>query len=178
MKAFVNAILAVFLALISVSCSDEKEFDITQIDASKPFALSFFEGGTMQIQASPNAIYTDLKKPVIYTFFTSWCEVCKVEAQLLSTLNEKFKDKIQIIGVLMEDLEKDEIQKYKNDFGINYKISVGTPNIILDTALGGVDGTPYTLITAKDGTIAWAQGGFISTEFLENLLKKLLENQI
>lgn len=178
MKVFVNAILAVFLALISVSCSDEKEFDITQIDTTQPFALSFFEGGKMKIQVAPNAIYTDLKKPVIYTFFTSWCEVCKVEAQLLSTLNDNFQGKVQIVGILMEDLEKSEIQKYKKDFGINYKISIGTPNIILDTALGGVDGTPYTIITDKNGTIAWAQGGFISTDFLENLLNTLLKNQI
>ena len=182
MRVFANAVLALFVALASVACGgengDEKDFNITEIDASQPFALTFFEGGKMQVRVSENAIYSDLNKPIIYSFFTSWCEVCKVEAQLLSVLNDEFKGKVQIIGVLMEDLEKKEIEAYKKDFGINYPISIGTPNIILDKALGGLDGTPYTLITDKNGSIVWAQGGFISNEFLENLLKTLLENEI
>ena len=78
----------------------------------------------------------------------------------------------------MEDLEKKDIEVYKKDFNVNYKISIGTPNIILDKALGGVDGTPYTIIADKNGTIALAQGGLISLEILENLLTKMLENQI
>lgn len=180
MKVFANVVLAVFLALVSVACSsdDEKDFNISQIDTTQPFALKFFEGGKTQIQVSQNAIYSDLNKPVIYTFFTSWCEACKVESQLLSTLNDKFKGKVAIIGVLMEDLEKKDIEAYKKDFNVNYKISIGTPNIILDKALGGVDGTPYTIIADKNGTIALAQGGLISLEILENLLTKMLENQI
>lgn len=167
-----------FLVFSLLACDDKKEFDITQIDTSKPFDLEFFEGGKLQIRADQNAIYTKLNKPVIYTFFTSWCEVCKVEAQLLSTLNDKFQGEIKVIGVLMEDLEKKELEAYKKNFGINYQISIGIPNIILDKALGGVDGTPYTIITAKDGTIAWVKAGIVDTEILENLLKQLLEHQI
>lgn len=177
MKFFLSFIVA-FLAFTLLACDGKKEFDIAQIDISKPFDLEFFEGGKLEIKAEQKAIYTNLNKPVIYTFFTSWCEVCKVEAQLLSSLNDRFKGEVKIIGVLMEDLEKKELETYKKDFGINYQISIGTPNIILDKALGGVDGTPYTIITGKDGTIAWAGAGVVDIDILENLLKKLLENQI
>lgn len=178
MKAFAKCVLALFLAFVGVACSDEKAFDIGQIDTTQPFALTFFEGGKTQIQVSENAIYSDLKKPVIYTFFTSWCEACKVEAQLLSVLNDEFKEKVAIIGVLMEDLAEKDIKAYKKDFGVNYKISIGTPNIILDAALGGIVGTPYTIIADKNGAVVLARDGLISLEFLQNLLKKMLENQI
>lgn len=174
----VSSFILVVLVLSLFACDGKKGFDIAQVDTSKPFDLEFFEGGKLEIKADQKAIYTKLNKPVIYTFFTSWCEVCKVEAQLLSALNDKFKGEVKIIGVLMEDLEKKELEAYKKDFGVNYQISIGTSNIILDKALGGVDGTPYTIITAKDGTIAWAKAGVIDIEILENLLKKLLENQI
>lgn len=171
-----NFILSVFLACFLSAC--QKEFDITQIDSSKPFALVFFEGGKLEVRANKNAIYAQLNKPIIYTFFTSWCETCKVEAQLLSVLNDKYKGKIEIIGILMEDLEEKAVQQYKKDFHINYKIATGTPNLILDKALGGVDGTPYTILADKNGSIVWQKSGIVDSEFLELWLEKLLENQI
>lgn len=171
-----NLILSVFLAFFCFAC--QKEFDLAKIDISKPFTLHFFEGNKLEVKVSENAIYTKLNKPIIYTFFTSWCETCKVEAQLLSNLNDKFKNDIEIIGVLMEDLEKKELEKYKKDFNVNYKISIGSSNIILDKALGGVDGTPYTILTDKKGNIIWQNSGITDSEFLELWLKKLLENQI
>ena len=111
MKTFAKCVLALFLAFVGVACSDEKAFDIGQIDITQPFALTFFEGGKTQIQVSENAIYSDLKKPVIYTFFTSWCEACKVEAQLLSVLNDEFKGKVAIIGVFDINLVQNVIKQ-------------------------------------------------------------------
>lgn len=171
-----NLILSAFLAFFCLAC--QKEFDLAKIDISKPFTLHFFEGNKLEVKVSENAIHTKLNKPIIYTFFTSWCETCKVEAQLLSNLNDKFKGNIEIIGVLMEDLEKKELEKYKKDFNINYKISIGVSNIILDKALGSIDGTPYTILTDKKGNIVWQNSGITDSEFVELWLKNLLENQI
>ena len=111
MKTFAKCVLALFLAFVGVACSDEKAFDIGQIDTTQPFALTFFEGGKTQIQVSENAIYSDLKKSVIYTFFTSWCEACKVEAQLLSVLNDEFKGKVAIIGIFDINLVQNAIKQ-------------------------------------------------------------------
>ena len=169
-------LMRIFFVVIFVLffCACSQEFDIDKIDTAKPFKLEIFKGKGVKIQVSENAILADFEKPAIYNFFASWCASCKVEAQILSNLHLNLGDKVRIIGVLMEDLSTQEIEAFKDDFGVNYDIAVGWGNLIFDKALQNTFGVPFTIITDKNGTIVLRHNGVLDAEIAQRLIDGLL----
>ncbi len=175
MQSFAKAIFATFCAVFALFfAACESEINIDKIDISKSFELEIFKGKSVQIQVSENAVVSSIKKPAVYSFFASWCASCKVEAQILSNLREKFGDKVQIIGILMEDLSAQEVEKFKAEFGINYDIAVGAGNLIFDKALNNTFGVPLIVVADAQGRVLLRHSGVVDGARLQNLLDGVL----
>ena len=175
MQSFTKVLFAAFCAVFALFfAACESEVNIDKIDTSKPFKLEIFKGKSVKIQVSENAIVSSVKKPAVYSFFASWCASCKVEAQILSNLREKFGEKVQIIGVLMEDLNAQEVEKFKAEFGINYDIAVGAGNLIFDKALNNTFGVPLIVVADAQGRILLRHSGVVDGTRLQSLLDGLL----
>ena len=80
------------------------EFKLTALDG-KPLTIAALQG-----------------KVVFLNFWATWCGPCRAEIPDLIALQDRYKDRLQIIGLNVDDEEAD-IQKYVEETGINYPVA-------------------------------------------------------
>jgi len=148
----------------SASTSIEAPFDLTLMDESKMTLQKFDKG--FKVEGNDEAI--------LFNFFATWCPPCKAEIPHLNNLNDKFKGKLKIVSVLMEDKSKDEIDAFMKKFKINFGISYGENNFLFAKALGGVVGIPYMVLYKPNGEYATHYVGLVPEEMLESDINKVI----
>ena len=148
----------------STSTSIEAPFELTLMDESKMTLQKFDKG--FKVEGNDEAI--------LFNFFATWCPPCKAEIPHLNNLSDKFKGKLKIVSVLMEDKSKDEIDAFMKKFKINFGISYGENNFLFAKALGGVVGIPYMVLYKPNGEYATHYVGLVPEEMLESDINKVI----
>ena len=149
----------------SQSASLEAPFDLTLMDESKMTLQKFDKG--FKVEGNDEAI--------LFNFFATWCPPCKAEIPHLNNLNDKFKGKLKIVSVLMEDKSKDEIDAFIKKFKINFDVAYGEGNFRFAKALGGVVGIPYMVLYRPNGEYATHYVGLVPEEMLESDINKVID---
>nr|WP_314400009.1 TlpA disulfide reductase family protein [uncultured Campylobacter sp.] len=149
----------------SQSASLEAPFDLTLMDESKMTLQKFDKG--FKVEGNDEAI--------LFNFFATWCPPCKAEIPHLNNLNDKFKGKLKIVSVLMEDKSKDEIDAFMKKYKINFDVAYGEGNSRFAKALGGVVGIPYIVLYKPNGEYATHYVGLVPEEMLESDINKVID---
>lgn len=103
-----------------------KMSESAQENEIKEINLKLLSGTTMQITKRSNGFdVKDGKKATLYVFFATWCPPCKAEIPHLNNLSEKFKNELDIVGVLLEDKSEDEVKDFAQKYKIKYEVAVG-----------------------------------------------------
>ncbi len=112
------------------------------------------------------------EKVLVLNFFTSTCGACKEEIPNLQYLHTNLKNKINIIGILGEKIDKKEALEFIKKYKISYPI-INQPKIVklLSSAVGGVFGVPVTIVYAKNGQVI---GKFLGLTPFKTLKKSIL----
>lgn len=110
-------------------------------------------------------------KFVLVDFWATWCGPCRKSIPELNKMQKKFGDKLVIIGLSDEPLEK---VKAFNNPRIEYANGIDTKKT-MSTFLG-IRGIPHMILIDPSGIVRW-EGfpGLEGNEFTEDVLKKLLE---
>ena len=179
----INLLIIPFLALLLSGCGDENKSDVNQTKTSDaapttsapsqnqsasleaPFELTLMDKG-FKVEGNDEAI--------LFNFFATWCPPCKAEIPHLNNLSDKFKGKLKIVSVLMEDKSKDEIDAFMKKFKVNFGISYGENNFLFAKALGGVVGIPYMVLYKPNGEYATHYVGLVPEEMLESDINKVI----
>lgn len=114
-------------------------------------------------------------KAVLLNFFASWCPPCKAEIPHLNNLQKQYKDDLQIIGVLLEDKDKDEIDQFAKQYNIEYTIAYSKENFKLAKAVGDVKAIPFSILYDKNGTYATHYVGAIPEEMMNIDIQKVVK---
>lgn len=119
-------------------------------------------------------------KAVLLNVFATWCPPCQAEATHLTSLQEKFKDKLLIIGITVEErIESAKLESFRGEFNAQYPIVNSPENRRFITALakelniGRNFGIPLMALY-KDGNLINYYQGAVEEEFLESDIKKAL----
>lgn len=89
------------------------------------------------------------KKPVVLNFWASWCPPCREEAQDLEKTWQKYKGRVEFIGIdIQNDTIKDALDFLK-EFGITYPQIRDHTNQIATTYK--ITGVPETFLINKQG---------------------------
>lgn len=130
------------------------EFKLTSLEG-KAFSLADYKG-----------------KVILLNFWASWCGPCRAEIPDLVELQNKYKDRLQIIGLVVEDDDRDAIKKFVQESGINYPVAIASDGIRL--RYGGVPALPTSFVLDADGRIVQKHEGLRDPVLFEVEIRSLL----
>ncbi len=114
----------------------------------------------------------DLKgKIVIIDFFATWCPPCVAEIPHFIELQKKYANKVQIIGISVDDSAAD-VTPFIAEHSISYPIVMSEGK--LDKLYGGITSIPTTFVLDKNLNIIEKVMGYRDIEYFETIINKEL----
>ncbi len=153
--------------------------DIETAPSGEPSVIRFVKDPT----PTPPFLVTDLDgksistaalkgKVVIVNFWATWCPPCRAEIPELVELQAKYRDRLQIIGVSVdEDATPQEVNAFAAKAGINYPVIMGKD---IAKEYGGVPALPTSFVVNKDGGVVQKHVGILQRAEVETEIRALL----
>ena len=134
-------------------------------DAAPDFKLSTLEGKTVTL--------ADYKgKVVLLNFWASWCGPCRAEVPDLVELQEKYKDQLQIVGIVVDDDDQEAIKKFVQKYSVNYPVGLASDELRLQ--YGGVAALPTSFMVDTEGRVVQKHEGLRDPVLYEVEIRSLL----
>lgn len=111
-------------------------------------------------------------KVVLLNFWATWCPPCREEIPELIELANRYKDRLQIIGVSMDDGPAEEVRQFAQEAGINYPIVMWSRELVRE--YGGVPGLPTSFVINPDGRVVQKHVGLYPQDVYETEVRALL----
>jgi thiol-disulfide isomerase/thioredoxin len=119
------------------------------------------------------ASFKDPNKVVLLNFWATWCGPCKAEIPGFVELQEKYRDKLTIIGYSVDDTAE-LAKKYAAQYKINYPIVLGEGREDVQDAYGPIWGIPASFIISKDGKVCRKHMGIAPKAVFEKEILALM----
>ncbi len=106
--------IAISLSLFIGGCSDENSDE--PLVSTATFTLIDTNSKTYKVEKrGPNySIDAGKDKVVLFDIFATWCPPCQAESKHLAQLQQKYGDKLMVIGVTIEDdLSNEDLESFK-----------------------------------------------------------------
>jgi thiol-disulfide isomerase/thioredoxin len=129
------------------------DFKLTALDG-KPLAIAALQG-----------------KVVFLNFWATWCGPCRAEIPDLIALQDRYKGRLQIIGLNVDDEEAD-IQKYVDETGINYPVAMTSNDVRIQ--FGGIPALPTSFVLDTAGRVVQKHVGLWNPAVYETEIRALL----
>lgn len=136
------------------------------------FTVTDLEGKTVS--------FADLRgKVVLVNFWATWCPPCRAEIPDLVALQEKYRDKLVVLGISEdEDATPAQVKAFGVEQKMNYPIVMKTPE--LAKIFKGVTALPTTFVIDPEGKIRQRHVGMLraqttelETQYLSGALKNV-----
>src|SRR4029450_13528150 len=161
---------------------------VTPAASHEPAAAGPAEGGSCMADAKPAnwdfklkdvdgkevelASFKDPNKVVLLNFWATWCGPCKAEIPGFIELQEKYRDKLTVIGYSVDDTAE-LAKKYAAQYKMNYPILLGERREDVQDAYGPIWGVPAWFIISKDGKVCRKHMGIAPKAVFEKELVAL-----
>jgi thiol-disulfide isomerase/thioredoxin len=134
-------------------------------DAAPDFKLADLDGKPLTLAAAHG-------KVVLLNFWATWCGPCREEIPDLIALQAKYKDNLQIIGISVDDDERDMVKKVVEETGINYQVAMASPEVRMQ--YGGVTALPTSFVLDTEGRVVQKHEGLRDPLLYEMEIRALL----
>src|SRR5579864_2738117 len=126
------------------------------------------------LKGAPHKLEEFRGKPVVLTFWATWCVPCAAEMPLLSEMQTQYKDKVLFIATsIVDDDVKPEIAAFvKKHKGDALTVMTGATLDNLQD-FGVAQAMPGTVFIDAEGNIVDRVSGALKRDDLENRLQKL-----
>jgi thiol-disulfide isomerase/thioredoxin len=136
--------------------------------ANWDFKLKDLDGKEVQL-----ASFKDQGKVVLLNFWATWCGPCKAEIPGFVELQEKYRDKLTIIGYSVDDTAA-LAKKYADEYKMNYPVLLGEGREDVQDAYGPIWGIPASFIISKDGRVCRKHMGIAPKAVFEKEIVALM----
>jgi thiol-disulfide isomerase/thioredoxin len=169
--------LAVLFALLNVSCGASAQpkraaqqeqptiYFVRNPDPAPEFQLAGLDG-------KPISLADARGKIILLNFWASWCGPCRAEVPDLVDLQTRYKDHLQVIGLIVDDDDMDAIHQFVKDFGINYPVGVAPAELRVE--YGGIPALPTSFILDAQSRVVQKHVGLRDPALYEIEIRALL----
>jgi cytochrome c biogenesis protein CcmG/thiol:disulfide interchange protein DsbE len=169
--------LAALLSFLNVSCgisaaphsaaqqAQPTIYFVRNPDPAPEFQISGLDGKSVSLAGARGKI-------ILLNFWASWCGPCRAEVPDLVELQTRYKDSLQVIGLIVDDDDMDAIHQFVKDFGINYP--VGIAPVELSVQYGGIPALPTSFILDAQGRVVQKHVGLRNPALYEIEIRALL----
>jgi thiol-disulfide isomerase/thioredoxin len=133
-------------------------------DPAPDFKLTSLDGKPLTIAALQG-------KVIILNFWATWCGPCRAEIPDLIALQDRYKGRLQIIGLNVDDEEAD-IQQYVQEMGINYPVAMTSNDVRIQ--FGGIPALPTSFVLDTEGRVVQKHVGLWNPAVYETEIRALL----
>jgi thiol-disulfide isomerase/thioredoxin len=130
-----------------------------------PFLVNDLDGNVISTAALRG-------KVVLINFWATWCPPCREEIPEMIELASRYKDRLEIIGVSMDDSSPAEVREFAKAANINYPIVMGSRS--LSAEYGGVPALPTSFVLNTDGRVVQKHMGLYPEEVYDGEVRALL----
>lgn len=164
MKQNIYKTFSVLLFFVMLLFSPFSVFGGTEMP---PFSLkSIPEGKAVDSKQFEN-------KAILIAFFATWCPPCRAEAPDLVKVQNEFSEKgFTVIGMSMDIGKTAEVEKFMDEFSVNYPILMADRNVIQQ--YGGVYTIPTSFLVDKKGNVVKMYQGAVSHRTLVKDISSVL----
>jgi thiol-disulfide isomerase/thioredoxin len=110
-------------------------------------------------------------KVVILNFWATWCPPCREEIPELVRLQEKYKDKLLIVGASEDEDGPQKVEQFVQQYGMNYPVVMATKELIDN--YGGVPALPTSFIIDSQGRVVMKHTGLYEYDVYEREIRAL-----
>jgi cytochrome c biogenesis protein CcmG/thiol:disulfide interchange protein DsbE len=128
------------------------------IDALPEMDVTAFEALLAELEGTPTVV----------NVWASWCEPCIREMPRLAEAAERYRDRIQFLGVDVADA-RDPARRFLHELDVPYP-NVFDPSGAIRTSIGGV-GQPVTAFIAADGEVEVISGELSERDLADQLAR-------
>jgi thiol-disulfide isomerase/thioredoxin len=112
-------------------------------------------------------------KVVLLNFWATWCGPCRAEIPSLIRIQEAYKDRLQIIGMDVDDDDEERLRAFVKDQGINYPVAMTSVPVRL--AYGGIAALPTLFVINQDSKVVQKHVGLFNAAQYEIEARALLD---
>jgi len=134
-------------------------------DAAPDFKLTTLDG-------KPVTLANSHGKVILLNFWATWCGPCRAEIPDLIELQNKYKDRLQILGLIVDDDDQDAIKEFIEKVGINYPVAIASNDIRFQ--YGGIAALPTSFVLDSEGRIVQKHEGLRDPLLYETEIRSLL----
>src|SRR5216684_6216806 len=111
-------------------------------------------------------------KVILLNFWATWCGPCREEIPELIALQDRYKDRLQIIGLVVDDDDEKGIRKVIESEGINYPVALADQETRF--AYGGIAALPTVFVINSEGRVVQKHVGLFNPALYETEVRALL----
>ena len=111
-------------------------------------------------------------KVVLLNFWATWCGPCREEIPALMALQQRYRGRVLIIGLSVDDGPPAAVRKFALDHQINYPVAIADSKV--QDAYGGISQVPSTWVVNPDGNIVQEHRGQLDPDVTEQEVRSLL----
>lgn len=167
--AFLSVITSVLLCSFpSYSLAQNEQPTIRFVrnpDPAPDFKLTGIDGKPVTLADSHG-------KVTLVNFWATWCGPCRAEIPDLIELQNKYKDRLQILGLVVDDDDADAIKEFVGKFDINYPVAIASDAIRFQ--YGGIAALPTSFVLDTEGRIVQKHEGLRDPLLYEVEVRSLL----
>ncbi|MDF1879773.1 TlpA family protein disulfide reductase [Sulfurimonas sp. MAG313] len=177
-----NLFISLSVIFLLGACSDSSQEELSSLVSQSVYHLKDLKNVEYKVIKEGNDFTVEgmSDKVILFDIFATWCPPCRAAAPNLSKLQDKFKNDVKIIGVLIEeDKSNAYVQRFVDTYGAEYSISNTPDNHTLSRAIAATtdvgQGFPIPLMVMfYKGKYINHYIGVVPEEMIENDIKKVM----